>query len=784
MALISLGIFGSVVPDVIRKRYAAKLGVAFLLVILVIAAVGGVIFLQTEETLAADANQELEQSARMQADSLEQWIGRMGEEARLLSRAQPTKSANTSEVNAFLNSEVDQEGRLPPEVAALHVFDTEEGEIIASSREPFIGANPKEAGVPWAQEMPTFESPDDTTVTRPFQPPTSDTPVFAIISPVPDADRFLVFMVSLEERAASLTRPPEGYTQVVNSQGTVLLSNRQREILTHNREGESVGSPPVERGLNGETGSVSVEGENGTVLAGFAPIKGTNWVVMSKVSEGTAFALQRSISEKLGLLVLVSVFGLGLIGLTVGRNTASAIERLRDHTEAIADGDLDADPPETDRIDELGQLHNGFENMQTRLQESLAEATEQRERAEAARSEAEALSDHLEEKAQGYCDVLARGSDGDLTARMDPESESEPMTEIATAYNDMISEWEATVSRVQQFATEVTKDSKEMTENAGELESASTEVSSSMEEIRDGAEGQTEDLQDVLETTHDLSAAVEEIAASADDVAATARETQEAGQAGQEAAEDAIVAMDDIQAQTDETATQVQTLHEKIEEVEEVIDLIAEIAEQTNLLALNASIEAARAGEEGKGFAVVADEVKSLAEETRDATEDIETTIEEIQEATETVVADIDETQENVESGVETVEQAIDALNTVSERVENTNTGIQQISTATDDQASSVQEAVVMVEDVASVSEEVTSQAESVSTSSHQQTETATEVARKADALTTKASQLASLLDEFSLASDGEKTDREGADGKMGPASFEEPSPEGSPTDD
>ena len=67
MALISLGIFGSVVPDVIRKRYAAKLGVAFLLVILVIAAVGGVIFLQTEETLAADANQELEQSARMPA---------------------------------------------------------------------------------------------------------------------------------------------------------------------------------------------------------------------------------------------------------------------------------------------------------------------------------------------------------------------------------------------------------------------------------------------------------------------------------------------------------------------------------------------------------------------------------------------------------------------------------------------------------------------------------------------------------------------------------------------
>lgn len=89
-----------------------------------------------------------------------------------------------------------------------------------------------------------------------------------------------------------------------------------------------------------------------------------------------------------------------------------------------------------------------------------------------------------------------------------------------------------------------------------------------------------------------------------------------------------IGAVRDISDEHSAKATHRQMLEQNqatYGQIATVVGVIKGIADQTNLLALNAAIEAARAGEVGRGFSVVADEVRKLAENTRQATHQIQT---------------------------------------------------------------------------------------------------------------------------------------------------------------
>ncbi|ELZ58965.1 MULTISPECIES: extracellular solute-binding protein [Halorubrum] len=358
-----------------------------------------------------------------------------------------------------------------------------------------------------------------------------------------------------------------------------------------------------------------------------------------------------------------------------------------------------------------------------------------------------------------FREVAARLADGDLGARFPAAETDGEAAALAETLNEFVDGVAETVSAVDGFGDEVAGATEHVRSNVDRAKAQSDEVYAAVDDIEAAATRQRDDIADATSELQTVSAATEEVAASADQVAATAADVAERTDEGTDAATAAIEELRVVDERTETALDRVETLESEVAAIEDVTDLIQDIADETNILALNASIEAARAGEAGAGFEVVAEEVKSLAEEARDATGEIESSIRSVREETDATVDEMAEMRERADEGIATAEAALEAFTDLAADVEETTSGVAEIRDATDDQATSIEAVVDAVESVGDLAEETAADAGDATAVAHAQKTSLTEVAAGASTLADRTGTLDDALDAY----DADGTDDEDA---------------------
>lgn len=291
------------------------------------------------------------------------------------------------------------------------------------------------------------------------------------------------------------------------------------------------------------------------------------------------------------------------------------------------------------------------------------------------------------------------------------------------------------VKKVQAIAGEVSGMSGEIAESNNQINLSIQEISRGTQEVVKGTQVQSSASMEIADAVHIVKRESDNIVLNSKNLSENGKQGEEMASTGKDLIENLVVQINEVTIRAKKTSGSMGALATKSKEINKIVDVIAGIATETNLLALNAAIEAARAGDAGKGFAVVAEQVRKLAEDSKQAAQQINDLIKGIQVEINEAVGETESTMIAIDSGQSMLEntrqkfqdlfEIINATNrgiddilgritnqdgfiiNIAENVESINATIQQSSSTSQELSSSTEEVASTLEEMAAASEEL-----------------------------------------------------------------------------
>ncbi len=321
---------------------------------------------------------------------------------------------------------------------------------------------------------------------------------------------------------------------------------------------------------------------------------------------------------------------------------------------------------------------------------SFRQAQEARAQMERLAGAEQQLREQQQTMVEEYAQFMAEIGRGNLAIRLRCDGgnggESTPLVTLGQSLNETVANLQAMAAGIRDAANRVA--------------AAATDIQAATAQQSRGTTEQSTALAQTSMTIDEVRAIAEQTSSRAQGVADLAQRTNTVSRAGQQAVAESIAGMQEVKSKVDTIAQNILALSEQAQAVGQIITTVNDIASQSNMLALNAAVEAARAGEMGQGFAVVAGEVRSLAEQSRAATVQVQEILYEIQRGVNTSVMATEEGMKGAEAGVHLTDQAGESLRRMTESVKESTDAAQQIAAATQQQLAGLEQIVQALQSI------------------------------------------------------------------------------------
>lgn len=346
--------------------------------------------------------------------------------------------------------------------------------------------------------------------------------------------------------------------------------------------------------------------------------------------------------------------------------------------------------------------------------------------------------------------ILKVASEGDLTVKIETGRRDE-FRKLNRHITDMIGSIKHLIRKSAKVAFRVTDSAMAVSQASEQFVDSAKSITQAIEHIEVGITEQAHDAENCLKKMDGLSEKIDFVNNSTTQIAEFADNTKQTVSNG-------ISTIQELNTKAKATSQITKTVIDNIEDLEKasrsiegITNTINEIATQTNLLSLNASIEAAKAGESGRGFSVVATEIRKLAEQSMQASQQIEKIIGSIQVRTKETVNNAKEAEEIVTSQEEALQATIQVFHMIGSQVEGLTENIEEISDGVSSIEGAKNETLRAIQNISAGLTETAAASAEVQSAADNQLQSARELNETATGLGGDANELQETISQFTV---------------------------------